>query len=58
MTCAHCIASVREEVSEVAGVSGVDVELESGRLIVTGEGFGDEAVAAAVGDAGYELVRR
>ena len=55
MTCAHCVASVREEVSEVAGVSSVDVDLDSGRLTVAGEGFADEAVAAAVSEAGYEV---
>ena len=55
MTCAHCVASVEEEVSEVAGVATVDVELQSGRLAVTGSGVDDEAVRAAVGEAGYEL---
>src|SRR5699024_1434891 len=39
MTCEHCVASVQEEVAEVAGTQGVEVELESGRLVVTGEGF-------------------
>ena len=34
MSCSHCVLSVREEVSEVAGVSAVDVDLASGRLIV------------------------
>lgn len=57
MTCDHCAVSVREEVGEVAGVRRVDVDLESGRLAVDGEGYSDEAVAAAVAAAGYELVR-
>jgi copper chaperone len=55
MTCAHCVASVREELSGVAGVADVDVELASGRLTVAGEGFGDDAVRAAVEAAGYEV---
>jgi len=55
MTCNHCVSSVREEVSEVAGVERVDVDLASGRLEVAGEGFSDEAVAAAVAEAGYEV---
>jgi copper chaperone len=55
MTCEHCVLSVREEVSEVAGVHGVDVDLASGRMIVTGEGVSDEAVRAAVAEAGYEV---
>ncbi len=56
MTCAHCVLSVREEVSEVSGVQTVDVDLSSGRLTVVGEGVSDEAVKAAVADAGYEVV--
>jgi copper chaperone len=56
MTCSHCVMSVQEEVAEVAGVSAVDVELASGRLTVSGEAFTDEAIAAAVAEAGYEVV--
>lgn len=56
MTCAHCVASVQEEVGEVAGVSAVDVTLETGRVEVTGEDFSDEAVTAAVEEAGYKVV--
>ena len=58
MTCDHCVLSVREEVSEVTGVDGVDVDLESGRLAVTGEGFSDDAIKAAVVEAGYEAQPR
>jgi copper chaperone len=56
MTCSHCVASVREEVSEVDGVARVDVDLASGELKVSGEGFSDDAVTAAVAEAGYEVV--
>ena len=55
MTCSHCVLSVREEVSDVRGVSAVDVDLASGRMTVTGEDFDDEAVRAAVAEAGYEI---
>ena len=37
MTCAHCVLSVREEVSEVPGVSAVDVDLANGRMTVSGQ---------------------
>jgi copper chaperone len=56
MTCDHCVLSVHEEVSEVAGVAAADVDLASGRLTVTGAGFSDEAVRGAVAEAGYEVV--
>jgi copper chaperone len=55
MRCGHCALSVREEVSEVAGVERVDVDLDSGRLSVIGAGFSDDEVQAAVTGAGYEL---
>lgn len=55
MTCEHCKASVTEEVSEVAGVQGVEVDLASGRLTVVGE-VEDDAVRAAVDEAGYRVV--
>jgi copper chaperone CopZ len=56
MTCSHCGSSVREEVSEIAGVQDVDVDLASGRLTVVGAGVSTEAIKAAVADAGYEVV--
>lgn len=55
MTCEHCVTSVQEEVAEVVGTQGVEVELESGRVTVTGEGFSDDAIIAAVERAGYTL---
>jgi copper chaperone len=55
MHCDHCVLSVREEVSEVSGVRSIDVDLASGRLTVQGEGVSDDAVRAAVEEAGYEV---
>jgi copper chaperone len=55
MTCGHCVASVREEVAEVAGVRSVDVDLASGRMVVRGNAFSDDAVRAAVEEAGYDV---
>ena len=55
MTCSHCVSSVHEELSELDGVRGVDVDLGSGRLVVSGQGFSDDAVQSAVEEAGYSL---
>lgn len=55
MTCGHCVTSVTEEISEIAGVTAVDVDLASGRTTVSGEGFTDDDVRAAVREAGYEV---
>ncbi|MGI5268082.1 heavy-metal-associated domain-containing protein [Nonomuraea sp. CA-218870] len=57
MTCGHCASSVKEEVGEVAGVTSVEIELESGRLTVVSDGPVDqEKISGAVEEAGYELV--
>lgn len=37
MTCGHCVSSVTEEVEQITGVTGVDVDLQSGRVTVTSE---------------------
>jgi len=55
MTCAHCVRSVEDEVGAVPGVERVDVDLASGALAVTGTDVADEAVHAAVAEAGYEV---
>ena len=55
MTCAHCVASVREEVSEIPGVRDVGVDLASGRLAVTAETLDVGAIRTAVAEAGYSV---
>ncbi|WP_137146012.1 heavy-metal-associated domain-containing protein [Mycolicibacterium sp. CR10] len=58
MTCGHCELSVREEVSEVAGVQDVEVSATTGTLIVTSNGPVDHAqILRAVDEAGYSAVR-
>jgi copper chaperone CopZ len=56
MTCAHCVNAVSDEIGAIVGVDAVHVDLESGRVRVTGTGYTDEQVQAAVDEAGYELV--
>jgi copper chaperone CopZ len=56
MTCAHCVASVTEEVEEIHGVENVDVVLETGAVTITSaEPIDEAAVRAAVEEAGYQL---
>jgi len=58
MTCSHCERSVAEEVSQIPGVSAVDVSAASGRLVITSEApVEDAAVLAAVDEAGYAATR-
>ena len=54
MSCEHCEAAVREEISAVTGVLSVSVSLETKRVEVTGDRLDDGAIRAAIEDAGYE----
>ena len=55
MMCQHCVAHVTKALEGVEGVSSVDVSLEAGTATVEAvEGVSDDALVAAVADAGYE----
>lgn len=57
MTCGHCVEAVRSEVAKIDGVTGVEVDLESGRVDIDSDRPVAEAdLRAAVDEAGYELV--
>lgn len=56
MTCDHCKRAVSSELGSVAGVSSVDVDLDTKLVTVTGEGLADDALRAAIEEAGYEAV--
>ncbi len=56
MTCEHCRTAVSEEVLRIEGVERVDVDLDAGRVVVSGRSVDDEAVRAAVDEAGYEVI--
>jgi copper chaperone CopZ len=54
MHCGHCERAVKEEISAVAGVSEVSVDLDTKIVTVTGESLEDGALRAAIAEAGYE----
>lgn len=57
MTCGHCVGSVKSEVAKIVGVTGVDVDLATGNVIVMAdEPIEESLVRDAVEEAGYELV--
>ena len=57
LSCAHCVASVTDEVSGLPGVTRVAVLLHNGALTVEAEPpLSDDDVEAAVEEAGYRLV--
>lgn len=60
MTCGHCVNSVTEELSSIAGVENVDVELNAGGVstatISSSNELSDAEVGEAVAEAGYLVV--
>ena len=58
MMCQHCVKHVTDALMGVAGVTSVDVNLKKkGALVECGEGVTDEALTAAVKEAGYEVTQ-
>lgn len=59
MTCGHCESAVTEEVSALEGVTSVKAVAATGQVTVVSTGpLDDEAVRAAIDEAGYELTGR
>ncbi|MCC3776341.1 heavy-metal-associated domain-containing protein [Streptomyces sp. UNOB3_S3] len=59
MTCGHCEGAISQEVSALAGVVSVKAVAATGLVTVASTGpLDDEAVRAAVDEAGYELAGR
>ena len=56
MTCAHCRVAVTEEVTKLAGVASVAVDLHTKLVQVRGSDVDAAAVVAAIDEAGYDAV--
>lgn len=56
MTCGHCEAAVKGEVTKVAGVASVGVDLGTKIVTVTGDALDTTAIVAAIDEAGFEVV--
>ncbi|NNN31106.1 heavy-metal-associated domain-containing protein [Streptomyces sp. S3(2020)] len=55
MSCEHCAASITEEVTQVPGVTVVDVDVTAGSVSVAGTDLDDTLLRAAIVEAGYEV---
>lgn len=55
MTCGHCQAAVTGELTKVAGVTEVSVDLYTKLVSVGGHGFSRDAVVAAIDEAGFDV---
>lgn len=58
MSCGHCEAAVKSEVGNVAGVTGVAVDLDTKDVVVSGNDLDVAALVAAVDEAGYDATPR
>ncbi|WP_128428601.1 heavy-metal-associated domain-containing protein [Streptomyces cyaneus] len=59
MSCGHCEGAVSGEISELPGVSSVKAVATSGEVtVVSAAPLDEEAVRAAVDEAGFELVAK
>ena len=59
MTCGHCEGAVSQEISALGGVTAVTAAAKTGEVTVTSATpLDEEAVRAAVDEAGYQLVGR
>jgi copper chaperone len=56
MSCEHCVNAITSEVTAVAGVMAVGVDLAAGTVTVAGDGADDGAIRAAIDEAGYAVV--
>ena len=57
MTCQHCVGSVTKEVSELAHVTSVSIDLPSGTVTVESDAFiPEDEIIAAIDKAGYPAV--
>jgi copper chaperone len=55
VSCEHCQTAITSEVSAVDGVEEVDVNLDTKQVAVRGEDVSDQAVRAAIDEAGYDI---
>jgi copper chaperone len=55
VSCEHCKHAIEGEVSQVEGVASVEVKLDSKTVTVSGEPLDEQAIIAAIDEAGYEV---
>ena len=55
VSCGHCRSAIETEVSAVSGVESVEVDLDEKTVTVRGEALDEQAIVAAIDEAGYEV---
>ncbi len=57
MSCGHCVMHVQSALEDVPGVKSAKVDLLERQALVDGEVLDDQALRAAVSNAGYRVVQ-
>lgn len=55
VSCGHCRSAIEREVATVSGVDSVEVDLDAKTVTVSGEPLDENAIVAAIDEAGYEV---
>lgn len=55
VSCGHCRSAIENEVSALSGVESVEVDLDAKIVTVRGEPLDEQAIVAAIDEAGYEV---
>ncbi|MEI6048908.1 MAG: permease [Bacteroidota bacterium] len=57
MTCNHCKENVENSIKSVQGVNEVDVDLTTGKVIITGNTFDLEKIKSGIKSIGYKIIK-
>jgi copper chaperone len=55
VSCGHCRTAITNEVAPLPGVESVVVDLDTKTVTVTGDPLDEQAIVAAIDEAGYEV---
>ncbi|MDX9784654.1 MAG: heavy-metal-associated domain-containing protein [Spirochaetia bacterium] len=55
MTCGHCVMHVQSALEDVPGVKSAKVDLLERSAMVDGDNLNDQALRAAITEAGYSV---
>lgn len=55
VSCGHCRMAITNEVAPLPGVESVEVDLDAKTVTVIGEPLDEQAIIAAIDEAGYKI---
>lgn len=55
ISCGHCRAAITNEVTAVAGVASVEVDVDARTVTVSGALLDEREIIGAIDEAGYEV---